>query len=146
MDERQARDLISVIQKMVETRDDLRALAVCGSWARGNPRPDSDLDLLVIARDAAECRDNQSFVERLPYQQAQLTYRSHSTKTYGVVWSAHIHLEPDAELELTFASTDWASVDPVDPGTRKVVSDAFRIVLDKDGRLARLAEVCGGSL
>ena len=29
-------------------RDDIRAMAILGSWVRGNPRPTSDLDLLVL--------------------------------------------------------------------------------------------------
>lgn len=142
MDEGRAHDLILMIQRVVEARNDLRALAVCGSWARGNPRPDSDLDMLIVAEDAAQWRDEHNWVSRLAYKQARFAYRSHTTATYGDVWSAHIRLEPDAELELTFASTAWACVDPVDPGTRKVVSDSFKIVVDKDGRLARLVEVC----
>jgi len=146
MNERQARDLVSMAYSLVQDQHALRALAVCGSWARGNPRPDSDLDILIVAQDVVPWRNEQRWVGGLPFEKAQLAYRSHRTAKYGVAWSAHICLEPDAELELTFVSTSWTCVDPIDPGTRDVVSDAFRIIVDKDGHLARLAAVCARGL
>lgn len=144
MDAGSARDLTAIVRTLVDARDDLRALAVCGSGARGNPRPDSDLDLLIVARDVARWRDAHDWIGELPYGEARLAYRSHTAARYGAVWSAHIRLEPDAALELTFAAPDWANHDPVDPGTRQVVRDAFAIVVDKDKHLARLVEACAG--
>jgi len=142
MDERCACSLIAMIRAMVVTRDGLRALAVCGSWARGAARPESDLDLLLVAADPAAWRREQGWVARLPYSEAGRTYRSHRNATYGVAWSAHIRLDPEAALELTFAPVAWAHTDPVDPGTRRVVSGGFRVVIDKDGALARLVAAC----
>jgi hypothetical protein len=60
---------------------------------------------------------------------------------YGVVWSRHIHLLPSSEVELTFAKCSWARTVVIDPGTRRMVKDAFQIILDKDGMLARLVGV-----
>jgi hypothetical protein len=36
----------------------------------------------------------------------------------------------------------WASTEPVDAGTRKVVTDGMRILYDPDGRLSALAVAC----
>ena len=134
--------LLAVLQVLVQGRDDLRALAVCGSWARGNPRPDSDLDVLIIAKDPESLRRSQKWIPELNFSQAGFRYVGHTDARYGAVWSAHIELEPEAELELTITGEDWASADPIDPGTRSVVSDAFRIVSDKDGALERLRDAC----
>jgi hypothetical protein len=73
-------------------------------------------------------------------QNAGYRLRSTNSAVYGVVWSRHIHLQPTAELELTFANCSWARIDPVDRGTRCVMADGFRIVLDKDGMLHRLVD------
>ena len=43
------------------------------------------------------------------------------------------------------ASPSWASTDPVDEGTRRVVEDGMRIVYDPDRLLVRLADACRGS-
>lgn len=36
----------------------------------------------------------------------------------------------------------WAATGPVDPGTRSVVRDGFRVLHDSEGLLARLVEAC----
>jgi hypothetical protein len=45
---------------------------------------------------------------------------------------------PALKVELTFAQCSWAETNPVELGTRSVVKDAFEIIFDKDGTLARL--------
>lgn len=146
MDEHCAYGLTAMVRNMVDARDDLRALAVCGSWARGDARPASDLDLLVIAKEPAIWRRDLNWIAGLPYDLAGCAYRRHRIATYGIAWSAHIALTPDAEFELTFAPESWALVDPVDPGTCAVVTGGFECVVDKDDRFARLLEVCRRSV
>ena len=138
----QSSKLIKLIAGFVERNDDLRALGVCGSWARGNPTPDSDLDLVIIARNPSVYRRRQQWVRELPFDRYGFNYVNHHTATYGVVWSAHVELEPYAELELSFAAPSWACVDPLDPGTRHVVTDGFKVVVDKDRLLAQLVVAC----
>jgi predicted nucleotidyltransferase len=94
MDSVQARDLLTMVRGMVQARDDLRALAVCGSWARGSPRADSDLDLLILAREPTEWRTHLDWLRDLPFEQAGFRIRAVETATYGEVWSAHICLGP----------------------------------------------------
>jgi hypothetical protein len=48
-------------------------------------------------------------------------------------------LEDGLEVEVGIAEPVWAATDPVDPGTRRVVTDGLRILHDPDGRLAALA-------
>jgi predicted nucleotidyltransferase len=132
--------LIAVIQWLVTGRDDLRGMAVCGSWARGNPRPDSDLDLLIIAQGPELLRRRRKWIRELKFSDAGFRYIGHKTAKYGAVWSAHIELEPEAKLELTFAKESWASVNPIDQDTRDVATE--KVLIDKDGALQRLRNAC----
>jgi len=134
--------LTAMMQAFVRENDDFRAMGVCGSWARGNARPDSDLDILIIARDPDRLRRRQEWIGELKFRDADFRYLSHKTARYGAVWSAHIQLEPAAEVELGLAGESWASTSPIDSGTRHIVNDAFKIVVDKDGRLERLIAAC----
>ncbi|HEX3487127.1 MAG TPA: hypothetical protein VHT51_18880 [Micropepsaceae bacterium] len=43
-------------------------------------------------------------------------------------------------MELTFGALNWASVDPVDAGTRRVISNGFNIIIDKDDRFEILLQ------
>ncbi|GAA2715191.1 hypothetical protein GCM10010429_36100 [Micromonospora olivasterospora] len=46
------------------------------------------------------------------------------------------------EVELGVVPVSWADIDPVDPGTRRVVSDGHRVVHDPAGVLAALSAAC----
>jgi hypothetical protein len=75
----------------------------------------------------------------LKFSDAGFHYKDHNTSKYGAVWSAHIELEPEAEL---LAKESWASVHPIDAGARDVVTNAFNVLIDKDGALRRLRNAC----
>jgi uncharacterized protein len=138
MDSAQACDLLAVVRQMVRARDDLRALAICGSWARGSPRADSDLDLLILAREPGEWRADLGWLRDLPFEQTGFRIHAVKTATYGAVWSAHIRLGLNIELEITFGETAWAADAPIDPGTLRIVSDGIAIDVDKDRLLTKL--------
>jgi len=126
-------------------RNDIRAMAMLGSWVRGNPRPDSDLDLLLLTDLAPDYQRSETWLTEIDFQNAGFRLQSNATVVYGVVWSQHVHLLPSAEIELTFARCSWASTEPVDVGTRLIVKDAFQIVSDRDGILAKLVGAVTGS-
>lgn len=138
-----ARAIVAAVAGWAFERDDIRAVALVGSWARDNPRLASDIDLLLLSDQASEYGQSLTWLTEIKFGNAGYRLQSSDSARYGVVWSWHIHLLPIAELELTFASCSWASIDPVDRDTRGVVTDAFRIVLDKEGILRRLVDTVG---
>ena len=134
----QAKALTDAVARWVEARPDLKALALVGSWARNAARPDSDIDLLVLADDPSVYRAKRDWLA--PALPQPFRVLSERVVDYGVVWSCHALLAPDAELELGFGPLAWAKTDPIDAGTLGVVRGGFRIVVDKDGRLQRLTD------
>ena len=46
-----ARLLVDAVREWAESRPDIVAVVLHGSWATGTARPDSDVDLLVVAHD-----------------------------------------------------------------------------------------------
>ena len=133
-----AKALTDAAARWVEERADLKSLALVGSWARNQARPDSDIDLLVLADDPSAYRSERAWLSRVLPPPFRVI--SEHVADYGVVWSCHALLEPEAELELGFGPLTWAATDPIDAGTLGVVKGGFRIVVDKDGRLKRLLE------
>jgi hypothetical protein len=57
----------------------------------------------------------------------------------GPLTERRLQLEGGLEVEVGLTEPAWAATDPVDPGTRRVVTDGMRILHDPDGRLAALA-------
>lgn len=59
----------------------------------------------------------------------------------GVVTERRFVTPSGLEAEINIGSRDWAKTDPVDPGTRRVVSDGA-VLYDPEGLLAHLVRVC----
>lgn len=133
-----AKAIVNAVTAWAIERDDIRAMALAGSWARDASRQDSDVDVVILTDRAADYRRRRTWLTEIDFAGAGYRIQSSASAVYGVVWSRHIRLLPTAEVELTFAHCSWARTDPIDRGTRRVVSDALRIVFDKDGRLAKL--------
>jgi hypothetical protein len=135
----ETRALMEAIAAWVQAHSDLKSLGLVGSWARDDWRPDSDLDLLIIADDPTIYRFSYDWPYRLPLPE-MFRVLSHTDVAYGAVWSRHLFLQPKAELELTFCTVGWASTGPIDDGTRDIVVNGLRVIVDKEGHLQRLTE------
>jgi len=140
MSPKTAENLTALVAGWVARQPDLLGLALAGSWARGNARPESDLDLVILTTDPDRYRRDAAWLGTLGLEDAFYRIVSRTAAQYGVVWSWHLQLEPDATLELAFAGPGWASINPVEAGTRRVVEDGFKILVDKDGRLGALLD------
>jgi Streptomycin adenylyltransferase len=117
---------------------DIRGLALVGSWARGSARADSDVDLVVLTSR----RDR--YLEDDDWTAALGSARVLRTETWGPLTERRLLLEDGPEVEVGLAEQAWAATNPVDPGTRRVVTDGLRILHDPDGRLAALAIAASG--
>jgi predicted nucleotidyltransferase len=134
-----AEALIHAVKAWAVERTDIRAVALVGSWARGKVKPGSDLDLILLTDRATEYHRCRKWLTEIDFAKAGYRVQSSETAAYGVVWSRHVHLKPAAEVELTFANCSWASISPLDDGTRAIVKNGFRAIFDRDGALAELA-------
>jgi uncharacterized protein len=133
-----ARAIVRIVSDWAVKHEDIRAMALLGSWARGDPHQESDVDILLLSDCTAEYRHRSDWLAEILFDEAGYRILSGEPADYGVVWSQHVTLMPAAMLELAFARCSWAGTDPVDLGTRHIVKDAFEIIFDKDGALARV--------
>ncbi|KQZ85566.1 nucleotidyltransferase [Microbacterium sp. Root166] len=120
------RDAAAVIEDIAiwaAGRDDVVAVAVVGSYARGAERMGSDVDIIVLADRSDPLTDVGWFRQLRP--RARLI----RSKEWGPVKERRMRLPSGLQVELGFAASDWAAV-PLDPGTRRVLSDGHRIVYD----------------
>ena len=121
------------------SRSDVLALALAGSWARGEPQPNSDIDLILLVPEPAAFRRDECWLAEIRWSESRVA--GWHDVDYGTAWSRHVQLEPACEIELTFCGPSWAATDPVDPGTVNVVSNGCRVVLDKAGLFENLLAV-----
>jgi hypothetical protein len=118
-------------------RADVRALALVGSYAYGRPRMGSDVDLVLLTDDVP------AYVERTGWTAAFGGARLVRTRRWGAVTERRLRLRSGLHVEVGVTGPGWASVAPVEPGTRRVVTDGLRILHDPGGLLGALAHACG---
>jgi predicted nucleotidyltransferase len=130
---REIAELLAAVRAWAETRPDIRAIAVAGSWAHGDARMDSDLDLVVLSTEPEQYLGDSAWSR--PFVPDAVLMDS---RAWGPLTELRFLRRSKLELDFGVAPPSWASIDPVDDGTRAVVSDGVTILHDPDGLLARL--------
>ena len=125
-------ELLDRVVSWARARPDVRGVALVGSWARGDAGPDSDLDVVLLTTSP------EAYMDSTPWPDAELV----ETRDWGGLTERRLRLPSGLELELDIAPLAWASTDPLDEGTRRVVRDGMRILHDPDRLLEKLAAAC----
>jgi hypothetical protein len=137
--------IIQAVLRWAIGRNDIRGVVLVGSRARGNTRRDSDIDLVILAEKPETFRTEPSWLTSIDWTAVPTRVCRWGDEDYGAVWSRRIWLEPNFELEISFAPLAWANPSPLDPGTRQVVADGCHILHDPDGVLDRLCAAVNGA-
>ncbi|QYK56568.1 MAG: nucleotidyltransferase domain-containing protein [Fimbriimonadaceae bacterium] len=125
-----AQTLLSRFAIWADERADVRAAALVGSHARGDARPDSDVDLVILAREPAVLLLAPDWCEFFgPVVRL-------STEDYGRLLVLRAWYGSGMEVEFGLASPRWAT--SPDKGTRRVVREGCRVLLYKDSLFAGL--------
>ena len=131
--------LIARLDVWARGRPEVVAVGLVGSWARGEARMDSDLDVALLAEN------REPFVRDDAWVHALGGTGLVRTRGWGPMTERRFVLPSGFEVELGVAPPTWAATDPVEGGTRRVVTDGMSIVYDPEGLLARLMHACGRS-
>jgi hypothetical protein len=123
--------MIESVRSWVELRDDIVGLGLAGSHARGEARPDSDLDLTLVCSDPNRYLDDTQWLSTF----GEVT--SSTREDWGKVQSLRVFYRDQPEVEFGIAGRDWTEIPP-DPGTARVLRDGFVILHDPLGLLDRL--------
>ncbi len=107
------------------------AAGIVGSYARGEAKHDSDMDIMLLTDLLEDYIKNQSWLLDFDCRpDAAIEY-------WGNVTTVRAKTLQDKEIEFNFTSKDLAAI-PVDSGTLKVVQDGLTLVYDPTGMLSRL--------
>lgn len=113
-------------------RGEIRAVALVGSHARGVPRPDSDVDLVILTERPRD------LLEDLGWTVTFGTVDRSLREDWGRVTSVRVWYAAGPEVEFGVTTPDWALVP--DEGTLRVVRDGLRVLFDRGETFATLAQ------
>ena len=104
----------------------IEGVLIVGSYARGTNKDTSDLDIVVITPKKAQMVAGQKFVQNFGEIEKK------QTEHYGACTSIRVWYKDGKEVEFGIVDPSWIAV-PLDAGTYKVLSDGYKIIIDKRG-------------
>jgi uncharacterized protein len=113
------------VQVWAAGRDDVEALALVGSHARGTGRPDSDIDLVVLTTDPGWYLRDIEWASRFG------AVVQHHIEPYRDLTSVRVWYAGGREVEYGFALPEWAE----STGGRAVLATGVRVLFDRRGQL-----------
>ncbi len=132
----EVRNLRARLREWAEARPGVVAVGVAGSWAHGNARMDSDVDVVLLSEDQKPYLEGDAWLYELG------GVKLVKTQQWRPMTERRFALPSGLEVEMGVAPPSWAVTDPVDEGTRRVVMDGLSVVYDPEGLLAKLIDAC----
>lgn len=133
---REVERVIETIRAWAQGREDVRAAAIVGSWARGAAVADSDLDVILLADEPSRYVESEEWVPELGATAVI------ETREWGVLTERRLRMAGGLEVEIGVGRASWASTDPLDEGTAQVVAMGLIPLHDPEGLLKRLNGMC----
>ncbi len=130
----QVSNMLATITRWAARRDDVLAVGLVGSWARNAAREDSDVDLVILTHTPEAYRVHDWHAE------VELEIHTWEDADYGPLWSRHSKLKDGLEIEFGFTTRVWASLEPLDAGTQRVVDDGCHVLFDPERILNKLKD------
>jgi uncharacterized protein len=132
-------DLLERAVRWARGRSEIVALAVIGSWARGEATDDSDLDLLLLTDVPG------NYVERddlllSGFVMARIT----GTRPSGGLTERRLGFSSGLEVEVDVGAPAWAGVDPLDDAAATVAAEGMLVLWDPCKVLAELMAALRG--
>jgi hypothetical protein len=133
-----AANFLSAFTAWAQDQPGILAAALVGSHARRQARPDSDLDLVILARCPQDWINDPGWT--IVFGEAAEI----QVEDWGRLTSLRVFYHNGLEVEFGITGEQWAAL-PLDEGTARVIAGGMRILVDKEGLLNRVARVAGAA-
>src|SRR5262249_12344718 len=108
--------LLTRLADWAESHVDVVAIALVGSHARGTARPDSDVDLVILAEHPRRYLEDTAWTRQFGDVVAL------ERENWGMVQALRATYADGLEVEFGLTTPRWAATTPLDRGTRCVVA------------------------
>jgi hypothetical protein len=117
-------DFLSQVIVWATGLPDILGVALVGSYARGSAKPDSDVDLVIIAEKPQCYLTDQLWASEFgPVKELQI-------EDFGMLTSLRVWYASGLEVEYGFTDARWVAV-PLDPGTQQVIKHGLHILYER---------------
>ena len=123
------RSLFKQIKAWSESQSNIIAIALVGSYARGEAAESSDVDLVIITSSPEAMINNPEWIENFGRP------NKISLEDWGKVQSIRALYPNGLEVEFGITDMNWLA-QPIDEGTVSVIEDGIQVVFERDGYLS----------
>jgi predicted nucleotidyltransferase len=113
-----------------QANDDVEAVAVVGSWARGTAGMASDVDIVILTDRFEQLAEDPTWFSWLRPGSELIR-----AKAWGPLLERRFRLRAGMHVELGLVPPSWAEL-PLEPGTRRVLADGHEVIFDRHERLS----------
>ena len=124
------RDFLDDFLAWVSAREDVHAVGLVGSYARGDARDDSDIDLVLLSDRSEGYLEDLKWIERFG------AVEKYQTEGYGKLISIRVWYQSGVEVEYGITTPDWAAT-PLDAGTQRVLHDGMIVLFERGNLLSQ---------
>ena len=129
------RSFFNQINAWSESQSNIIAIALVGSYARGEATESSDVDLVIITSSPEAMINNPAWIDNFG-RPHKINYED-----WGKVQSIRALYPNGLEVEFGITDMNWLA-QPIDEGTMSVIEDGIQIVFEREGYLsAKLGEI-----
>jgi len=129
--------IIPAILEWTTLREEITGVALTGSYARGEAREDSDIDLLVFVKDP-ETFGQTRWIKNINWSKINLEFRSSNDGYYRSNRFTQIFFTNGLEIEFIFPDREWLSDAPLKPDNVHILKKGFVILYDREQKLKQL--------
>lgn len=128
-----AKTLIKNFSDWANSQDNIQAVGLVGSYARDAEKEDSDIDLMIIVKDQDLYIADESWINKFGEVDKIVD------EEWGQLKTKRVFYKDGPEVEFNFDKKSW--VNPKDSGTKRVVTDGMKILVDKEKLLENLVAI-----
>lgn len=122
------------LTRWAKNQPDISGLLLVGSYARGEAVTGSDIDLILFTSKV------QSWLDRIEWLNEFGNVEKVEFEDWVGVKTQRAFFIDSFEVEFNFAYPSWASVDPIEQETYRIIAQGARVLFDPQGYLKRLIE------
>jgi predicted nucleotidyltransferase len=123
-------DLFAQLESWAPSQKGILGILLVGSQASGTARPDSDVDLVIIAENC------EAYLSKLEWAAEFGDVSRTQTEDWGKLTSPRVWYQAGLEVEFGFADKSWAAT-ALDAGTQDVLAEGYRILFERDDLLTK---------
>lgn len=123
-------EFLTAFTVWASAQPDILAVGVVGSVARGTARVDSDVDLVIVAKDPKRYLDQRDWVQHFG------EVRSAGVEDYGLLVSLRVFYTDGREVEYGLTDARWIA-EPLDAGTQDVIAGGLRVLFERGDLMSR---------